>query len=145
MIENLAEATSEEGSSDRTFGLVFAIAFGVIGFISYIKPLLRHTGEPRVRAWALVVASMFLIVSLARPVVLHPLNKAWTKFGFLLQKITNPIVMGAVFYLLITPIALFFRMTGRDPMRRRFDRETSSYWIARQTNGVDPNAMKNPF
>ncbi len=126
------------GSSDRSFGLVFAAVFLAGG----LWPLLRG-GTPRV--WALVVAGAFLIASLARPSLLAPLNRLWTRFGLLLNKVTTPIVMGVLFYLVVTPTGLLMRLFGKDPLRLSRDQEADSYWIKREPPGPSPETMTNQF
>lgn len=143
--ETLDRKDEIEGSSDRAFGLVFTTFFLIVGIYPYIRSLLKHEEEPSVRAWSLVSAAIFLALALAAPRILNPLNRAWTKFGLLLQRITNPIIMGVVFYLLITPIALFFRLVGRDALRRKFEPEAQTYWIARDGGSAVQQSMKNQF
>jgi hypothetical protein len=129
---------TSSGSSDRSFGVVFAIVFALIGF----WPL---TAEASVHIWALFVSAGFLLVALIRPVLLATLNKLWTKFGFLLNKITSPVVLGVVFFLVITPFALVTRLFGRDVLRLAKDSGAKSYWIAREPAGPDPTSIKNQF
>jgi hypothetical protein len=126
------------GSSDRSFGLVFTVVFLLIGF----APLLH--GRP-LRPWSVAIAVAFLAVSLVRPALLKPLNKLWTKFGLLLHRIVNPIVMGAIFFLAITPFGVVMRLVGKDPLRRSFDPGAASYWIVRTPPGPPPQSMSNQF
>ena len=77
-------------ASDRSFGIVFTIVFTIIG----LWPLI-HRGAPSL--WALGIAGTLLIVSIAQPVWLAPANRLWMRFGLLLHKITNPVIMGLVF------------------------------------------------
>lgn len=129
--EDFSRAEAPDGSSDRGFGLVFAAVFGVIG----AWPLLGG-GAPRL--WALVAAAAFLAVAAAAPRLLAPLNRAWTRFGLLLGRIVTPLVMGLLFYGMVTPMGLAMRALGKDPLRRRFDRAAASYWIARRPPGPAP-------
>jgi hypothetical protein len=126
------------GSSDRGFGFVFTAVFLLIG----LAPLLH--GRP-IRIWSLVVAAAFLAVSLIRPGLLQPLNRLWTKFGLLLHRIVNPVVMGAIFFLAITPFGVVMRLLGKDPLRRRFEPGSTSYWIVRTPPGPSPQSMSNQF
>ena len=126
------------GSSDRSFGLVFTGLFLVIG----LAPLLHGRG---VRYWAVAVAAAFLAVALARPSLLHPMNRLWTAFGLLLHKIVNPIVMGMLFFVVLTPFGTALRLLGKDPLRRHFDRSAGSYWIPRTPPGPLPQSMKHQF
>jgi hypothetical protein len=95
--------------------------------------------------WALGTAAAFLIPALLFPSVLHPLNRLWTRFGLLLHKFTNPIILGILFYLVFTPFGLVFRMVGKDLLRRRRDPNARSYWIERQPPGPAPETMANQF
>jgi len=126
------------GSSDRGFGLVFTGVFLVIG----LAPLLH---DRPMRIWSLAVAAAFLAVALVRASLLAPLNRLWTRFGLLLHKVVNPIVMGAIFYVAITPFGLVMRLFGKDPLRRGFDRTAASYWIDRTPPGPSPQSMSNQF
>jgi hypothetical protein len=136
--ESLTREQIVQGSSDRTFGLVFAVFFLIVGAF----PLLR--GGP-VRMWAFPVAAVFLVAALLFPSVLHPLNRLWTRFGLLLHKVTNPLILGILFYLVFTPFGLVFRMLGKDLLRRRTDPNARSYWIERQPPGPAPETMANQF
>jgi hypothetical protein len=126
------------GGSDRSFGLVFTTFFLLVG----LAPLLHGRGP---RYWAVAVAVAFLAVALGRPGLLQPLNRLWTRFGLLLHKIVNPIVMGLLFFLILTPFGLVLRMLGKDPLRRQFDRAASSYWILRTPPGPPPGTMTQQF
>ena len=136
--EAFARDEEIKGSSDRSFGIVFTIFFAVIG----VWPLFKN-GAPAV--WALVVAAIFLALALICPSVLAPLNRLWMKFGLLLHKITNPIIMGLVFFFAVTPTALVMKAMGKDPLRRRIDKNAKSYWIDRRPPGPDPETMINQF
>jgi hypothetical protein len=127
-----------KSSSNRSFGIVFAAVFAIVA----LWPLI---GGGAARIWAAVIAAAFLTVALARPSALAPLNRAWTAFGTALHKITNPLVMALVFHGAVTPTALIMRALGKDPLRRRFDRDTKSYWIEREPPGPEPDSMKRQF
>ncbi len=125
-------------SSNRSFGIVFAVVFAIVA----LWPLI---GGGAARAWAAAIAGAFLAVALARPSALAPLNRAWTAFGSVLHRITNPLIMGLVFYGAVAPTALIMRALGKDPLRRRFDRDATSYWIERTPPGPEPDSMKRQF
>ena len=127
-----------KGSSDRAFGVVFTILFLVIG----LAPLI---GSSPVRIWSLILAAVILSIALIRPVLLAPFNRAWMKFGLLLHKITNPIIMGLIFFLAVTPTALIMRALGKDPLRRKLDPSAKSYCIDRDPPGPEPDSMKPQF
>ncbi len=102
--------------------------------------------EPRhYRLWALIAAGVFLVPALVFPKVLHPLNKLWMRFGALLQKIVSPIVLGALFFLTVTPMGLLMRLIGKDLLRLKKDPDASSYWIERTPPGPPPDTMRNQF
>ena len=124
--------------SERAFGVVFAAVFAAIG----LWPLVAGGA---VRAWALGVGVAFFVVALARPALLRPLNRLWFRFGLLLNRIVNPLVMGLLFFLTVTPIGLVMRALGKDPLRLRFDRGARSYWIERQPPGPAPETMRQQF
>jgi len=125
-------------SSDRSFGLVFAAVFAIVA----AWPL-THGADPR---WgALAVAAAFLVVALTVPKALHPLNRVWTAFGLLLHKIVSPVIMGAIFFLTVTPIALLMRLLGKTPLQLRFEPNATSYWIVRAPPGPSGATMKNQF
>ncbi|MAE44672.1 MAG: hypothetical protein CMF63_06780 [Magnetovibrio sp.] len=136
--EDLHRAHEVAAGSERTFGLVFAAVFALIG----LWPL---TGGAPVRPWALGLTAIFMLFALVRPVALRPLNLLWHRFGMLLNSIVSPLVMGVLFFLTVTPMALIMRIAGKDPLRLRFDRQAKSYWIERDPPGPDPDSMKNQF
>lgn len=123
--------------SNRDFGLIFAAIFTVIG----VFPILFGNGP---RIWSVALAIAFVVVALALPIALNPLNKAWVKFGLLMHKIVNPVLMGLVFFITVLPTGLIMRLMGKDPMRRKLDREAKSYWINRDTV-IDKEFFDNQF
>jgi len=126
------------GGSDRGFGFVFAVACAIFGSINYWR---GHDWWP----WWLTASVVFLVLALAAPRVLHPLNWVWTKFGLLLHRVVQPVVMGLLFFTTIVPMGLLFRMIGKDFLRRRLDPAASSYWILREPPGPAPDSFKNQF
>jgi hypothetical protein len=86
-----------------------------------------------------------LAAALLYPAALNPLNRAWLKFGLLLHKVVNPIVMGLLFYGTVLPTGLVFRALGKDILRLRRQPEADSYWIVRQPPGPAPETMKDQF
>lgn len=127
-----------KGSSDRSFGVVFTVVFAAIG----AWPLMGGGGA---RLWSLVIAALFLAAALGRPRVLAPLNRLWMRFGLLLHKVTNPVIMGLVFFLAVTPTAVIMRVLGKDLLNRRLDPAAKSYWIERRPPGPRPETMKQQF
>jgi Saxitoxin biosynthesis operon protein SxtJ len=129
---------SSPGSSDRSFGLTLAVAFAFFGVI----PLLR--GKP-VRVWCFAASAVFILLALAIPAVLHPLNRAWNRLGQLIGKITNPIITCLMFFAVFTPAAVILRLLGKDLLRLEFDRGATTYWINRTPAGPSPETMSNQF
>lgn len=137
--EDLSREEHIEGSSDRSFGVVFAIVFSIIA----LWPVVFGSGGLRV--WAAVVAAGFALVAWVKPVLLAGMNRLWLKFGLLLGKIVSPIALGILFFLVITPIGWLMRLTGKDPLRLKHDAEAASYWIDRKPPGPPPGSMTNQF
>lgn len=129
---------ASEGSSDRSFGLVFAALFLVVALL----PLLQGHS---VRLWAMGVSLSFGAIAFAIPATLAPLNRLWTKFGLLLHSIVSPIALGILFYGVVTPTGLVMRLLGKDLLRMRFDRSAASYWVERTPPGPDAESFKNQF
>ena len=124
--------------SERSFGLIIAGALVVIALL----PIIRGQ-EPR---WFLFpISAVFALLALAAPRLLGPVNEAWHRLGLLLQKVVNPVVMGAIFALGIVPTGLVLRLIGKDPMRRKFDPQAETYWIKREPPGPPPATMNNQF
>jgi hypothetical protein len=126
------------GSSDRAFGIVFAVVFLIIG----VLPL---ASGGAVRTWSIAVGAIFMAIALLRPPLLAPLNRLWTRFGLLLHGIVSPVVLGFMFFAVITPMGLARRALGKDPLRLRFDRKASSYWVDREPPGPLPETLRNQF
>ncbi|MCG3200968.1 MAG: hypothetical protein NFCOHLIN_00830 [Gammaproteobacteria bacterium] len=127
-----------KGSSNRSFGLIFAAFFCVIALL----PLFSR-GE--VRPWALVVAAVFAVIAMTMPSMLAPLNKAWMRLGLLLHRVVNPIVLGLMYLVAIVPVGLLMRFLGKDLLRLKFSRGAPSYWIVREPKGPDPRSLNRQF
>ena len=106
-----------------TFGILFFIFFLIVG----LYPLISN--EP-IRIWSIIVSLVFLTVTIIKPNLFTFLNKLWIKFGILLGKIISPIVMGLVFFFVVTPIGIFVKILKKDIMGLK--RGQSSYWITRE-------------
>ena len=122
-------------SSNRSFGIIFFFVFLVVAF----WPLIN---EEQVRIWSLVVSIIFLILGLMNSKMLYPLNKLWFKFGILLGNVISPIVMGIVFFLVVTPIGFIMKILGKDLLRKKIDKSKNSYWINRDKR---TGTMKQQF
>jgi len=124
--------------SEKSFGIIFAVVFLVIA----LWPL---TGGETVRIWSLYVCIGFLFAAYLTPRLLKPLNIIWFKFGLLLHKIVNPIMMGLVYVLTVLPTGVFIYLRGKDPLRLRRDKNTDSYWIKRESSDPTGESFKNQF
>ena len=113
--------------------MLFFIFFLIISFY----PLISN--EP-IRIWSVIVSLVFLIITIIKPNLFTFLNKLWVKFGFLLGKIISPIVMGLVFFFVVTPIGILVRLFKKDLLGLK--RGDSSYWINREDK---PQSMKKQF
>ena len=136
--EDLSRGYTAKQGSPRGFGIVFAVVFAIIG----LWPLMDGEGT---RVWALAAAAVFLVLALMRPSLLAPLNRLWLGLGAILHRVVNPLVMGLMFFAVITPTALILKLIGKDLLRRRFSPGTQSYWIPRQPPGPEPQSMRNQF
>ena len=114
-------------STNRNFGLVFFIIFVIVS----LWPL---TYEGPIRIWTVIISLVFLILGLMNSKLLTPLNKLWFKFGTILGVIVVPVVMGVVFFLVVTPIGLVMKIMGRDLLNKKYDKKKRTYWIKRDTS-----------
>jgi len=111
-------------SSNRNFGLVFFIVFLIVA----LWPLKY---EEDIRLWSLVLSIIFFILGILNSKLLTPLNKLWFKFGMFLGLIVSPIVMGIVYFIVVTPIGIFMRLLGKDLLKTSKAKNASTYWIKR--------------
>jgi hypothetical protein len=124
--------------TNQKFGLFFTAVFVVVAVYSHFKV------SDTFSLVALAIALLFAAITLLSPHQLGPLNLLWYKLGMLLGKIVSPIVLGIIFFLLITPISLFTRLFGRDELRLR-KRNAESYWINRVQHGSISVTFKNQY
>jgi hypothetical protein len=125
-------------SSNRSFGLVMAGAFVLIAMVPWFFGGIF-------RLWALAIGAAFLVPALVAPGILAPLNRAWLRFGLFLHRIVSPLVLGIMFFLVITPMALIIRMLGKDLLRLRWDKPAPTYWIERTPPGPPHDSFHNQF
>ena len=121
-------------SSNKSFGIVFFIFFLIVS----VYPL-KEGGDPIY--WLVILSFIFLILGLLNSSALSPLNKLWFKFGLLLGSIVSPLVMGVVFFIVITPIAFIMRILGKDLLNLKKS-ENNTYWIEKTG---PKSTMKNQF
>ena len=121
-------------SSNRSFGIVFFVVFLLIA----LYPLI-YSGD--IRLWSIIASFTFLVLGLLNSKILTPLNKIWFKFGIFLGKLISPVIMGIIFFLVVTPIGLIMRMLGKDLLNLK-NKKNKSYWIEK----TEPKSkMKNQF
>tara|TARA_B000000609_G_C23933606_1_gene219887 strand:- start:18 stop:401 length:384 start_codon:yes stop_codon:yes gene_type:complete len=121
-------------SSNRSFGIVFFIVFLLIA----LYPLINQ-GE--FRLWSLIISFIFFILGILNSKILTPLNKLWFKFGIFLGKIVSPIIMGIIFFFVVTPTGVLMRIFGKDILNLKYN-NNKSYWIEK----TGPKSkMKNQF
>lgn len=121
--------------SNKNFGIVFFIVFLIISFY----PLLNGY---EIRLWSLFLSVIILILGLANSKFLTPFNKLWFKFGIFLGKLISPLVMGLIFFVVVTPIAVLMRILKKDLLNLNFNGKIDTYWIDK----TGPKSkMKNQF
>jgi hypothetical protein len=136
--EDLSRTHAVKDSSNRSFGLVFTAAFVVIA----LSPLIRGGA---LRWWALVAAGVTLLITSRAPAFLALPKRVWLAFGALLHRLISPVVLGFLFYAVVTPMAGLVRLFGKDSMRRRRRAGHTSYWIPRDPPGPRPESLSHQF
>ena len=121
-------------SSNRSFGVVFFIVFLLIA----LYPLLKDND---LRIWSLVISFIFLILGLINSKILTPLNRLWFKFGLLLGKFISPLIMGIIFFVVVTPIGIIMRLLKKDLLNLKYNKK-ETYWIDKSG---PKSKMKNQF
>ena len=120
--------------SNKSFGIVFFILFLIVS----LYPLINGDS---IRIWSLIISIFFLALGLMNSKILTPFNKLWFEFGILLGKIVSPLVMGIIFFLVVTPIGLTMRLFGKDVLNLKYNKN-KSYWIEKKG---PKSKMKNQF
>ena len=136
--ENSPKSAAVKPLANRTFGLIFAAIFTLIALL----PIL-FGGD--LRQWAALLAVAFFIAALLFPKMLAPLNSLWAKFGLLMHKIVNPILMGLIFFVAVLPTGIIMRLLGKDSMQRKFNADATSYWIDRESGSLSKDSYDNQF
>lgn len=138
MHKNLNRKARVVGSSNRIFGLVFALVFLLAGMFPLI-----HNYSPNI---SLVFLSLiFLILAIKFPSTLNFFNKWWTRFGLLLHRIVSPIALAIIFFGVVTLIGILMRIFRADPLRLKLDRKAESYWVDRSSIEGASRSMFNQF
>ena len=121
-------------SSNRSFGIVFFIVFLLIA----LYPLLKGND---LRIWSLIISFIFLTLGLVNSKILTPLNRLWFKFGLLLGKFLSPLIMGIIFFVVVTPIGIIMRLLKKDLLNLKYNKK-ETYWIDKSG---PKSKMKNQF
>ena len=121
-------------SSNRSFGIVFFIVFLLIA----LYPLLKGND---LRIWSLIISFIFLSLGLINSRILTPLNRLWFKFGLLLGKFISPLIMGIIFFIVVTPIGIIMRLLKKDLLNLKYNKK-ETYWIDKSG---PKSKMKNQF
>lgn len=108
-------------SSNRSFGFVFSIVFLLIA----LWPLLNNS---EIRIWSLIISVIFLILGYLNSKILNPLNILWFKFGLLLGKIISPLIMGLIFFCVVTPIGILMKIFMKDLLKLKYNNK-NTYWV----------------
>ncbi len=125
--------------SERRFGALFTLVFAALGVWGYYKGW-----NPSASIAWITASAVIAIVTLAAPRLLAPFNLAWFKLGLLMGKVVSPIVLGVIFFVILTPVAVLGRLFGRDELRLK-RRPVQSYWIDRVPPGPEGDSFKNQF
>jgi large-conductance mechanosensitive channel len=139
--ENYLDDEPIQTGSNRAFGCTVGSILIVIGAVKAIL-----TGAvTTVSLFIFALGALLLLLGIAMPGRLSALNKFWLKFGILLSRIVNPIVLAVLFFLVITPMALVMRLAGKRPLRLSPDPSASSYWLKRELLEGEPSSMRRQF
>ncbi len=120
--------------SNRSFGVVFFVVFLLIG----LWPILKGN---EIRIWSIVISLIFLILGILNSKILTPFNKVWFRFGIFLGNFISPIIMGIVFFLVVTPTGLIMKLFRKDLINLKKN-NSSTYWIEKKDI---KSSMKNQF
>ena len=122
--------------TNKNFGLVFFFLF----FLIFLEPIIRNE---ELRYWSIIISLIFLILGLTNSKLLKPLNKIWYKFGLFLGKTVSPIIMGIIFFLVITPTSLILQLFNKDILNiKKKKNNLKSYWVVKSEKR---GSMKNQF
>ena len=112
----MSDIKNNNKPSNKNFGIVFFIVFLLVAFYP-----LTFNGE--IKIWSLLISLLFLLLGMMNSKILTPLNKTWFKFGIILGKIVSPIIMGIIFFLVVTPIGLIMRVFKKDILNLKYNND----------------------
>lgn len=136
--EDFSRTHDVKASSNRAFGWVFVAVFAIIG----AWPLFFGGA---MRGWSIITAAALLLVTLLAPALLALPNRLWLRLGLLLNRIVSPVVLGFLFYIVVTPMGALMRLFGKDNLRLSRGNGESSYWIRRNPPGPKPDSLNHQF
>ena len=127
---------------DRSGLRQFGITTGVIvaGLFGVFFPWLLNLGFV---LWPWVLCGILALMGLVAPMSLRPVYKVWMRFGLMMSRFTTPLIMGLVFFLVITPVALIFKILGKDPMRRKLAQDQATYRVTSSRSARE--RLERPF
>lgn len=138
MHEDLFRDEDIKGSSNRSFGLVFAVVFLAVGCLPLVS-------GGYLRWWAVATAAAFGAIALLAPRFLEWPNWLWLRFGLFLHRVVSPVALALIFYGAVLPTGLLLRVFGKDLLRLRRQPQARSYWIDRSPPGPPPASLKDQF
>ena len=133
-----ADSITASPGSERSFGLVFGTVFLVAGAFPLVKGAVPHW-------WAIAAGVGLFLLAYIRPSVFRMPNRIWFWFGERIAAIIGPVSIGIVYYAAVVPTGLLMRAFGKDPLRKRFERDLESYWIERNPPGPNPKSLRDQF
>ena len=139
--ENYRDEEPIAAGSDRAFGCTVGSILMVIGGAKAVAA----GALPPITCLIIAVGGVILLLGILAPSRLSMLNKIWLKFGAVIAKVVNPIVLALLFFFVVTPMAFVARITGKRPLRLAPDHAVSSYWIYRDTPQGDASSMRRQF
>jgi hypothetical protein len=135
-----SRAYEVKAGSDRNFGLVVG---GVLVMIAAYR--LYVGGSTTLVTIVALLGIALIAAALTAPAMLAPANRLWFRLGMLLHKVTNPILLGAIFAIAFVPTGVLMRALGRDPLRLKPEPDAPTYWIPRHKSGSTPESLRQPF
>ena len=136
--EDFSRGDEVKASSNRAFGSVFVVVFLVIA-------LWPFAFGGALRWWSLIASGMVAVITITAPGLLTIPNRLWMRFGLLLHRVVSPLVLGIMYFLVVTPMGLIMRVFAKDNLRLRRDERAESYWIKREPPGPQPDSMPDQF
>ena len=138
--EHLSKRDDVKAPTERSFGITFAVVFALLAAFTY-----WHRGATMMFYTTIAVSLVFAVVTLVAARLLRPLNLLWLKFGLLLHKVVNPVIMGLLFFAVFTPMGVVMRAFGIDLLRLKRKPASETYWISRRDEAIQDSSMKNQF